>query len=102
MNQQQLINDQRFLFRDLPTEWITISDVERLCLCIGARDRKDLEIGGFQELPTLEIAMERGQFSELPEQGQRVTFRGKSFRVGEIIHDHPQSPIRFTLESPDK
>lgn len=101
MTPQQLLNDQRWLFRDLPRETITINGEEFECLCFGARHSDEVQLGGFSATPQLEIVIERNAISasQIPETGDSVTFRAITYRVGEVFHDHPQSPIRFFLEN---
>lgn len=99
MNATHLLNDQRFIFRDIPTEDVTISGTVYQCLCLSARSNNDIQIGGLSDLPILEIGIERSQIATLPRTGSTLTFRTITYRVGEVIHDHPQSPIRILLES---
>ena len=102
MNATQLLNDQRFLFQDLPTEDVTIAGVIYPCLCLSARSNNEIQIGGLSDLPILEIGIERSKIETLPRTGSTLTFRTITYRVGEVIHDHPQSPIRILLESTAK
>jgi hypothetical protein len=99
MTSTQLLNDQRFLFRDIPTEDVTIAGEVYPCICLSARSNNDIQIGGLSDLPNLEIGIERSQIATLPRTGSTLTFRSITYRVGEVIHDHPQSPIRILLES---
>jgi hypothetical protein len=98
----QLLNDQRFLFRDIPTEDVTIAGEVYPCICLSARSNNDIQIGGLSDLPILEIGIERSKILALPRTGSTLAFRSTTYRVGEVIHDHPQSPIRILLESTAK
>jgi hypothetical protein len=99
MTSTQLLNDQRFLFRDIPTEDVTIAGEVYPCICLSARSNNDIQIGGLSDLPIMEIGIERSKILALPRTGSTLTFRSTTYRVGEVIHDHPQSPIRILLES---
>jgi hypothetical protein len=102
MTSTQLLNDQRFLFRDIPTEDVTIAGEVYPCICLSARSNNDIQIGGLSDLPILEIGIERSKILTIPRTGSTLTFRSATYRVGEVIHDHPQSPIRILLESTAK
>lgn len=102
MTSAQLLNDQRFLFRDIPTEDVTIAGKVYPCICLSARSNNEIQIGGLSDLPIMEIGIERSKIETLPRTGSTLTFRTITYRVGEVIHDHPQSPIRILLESNSK
>ena len=101
MTPEQLLNDQRWLFSDLPKETIQINGEDYQCLCFGARSNNEVQLGGFSETPQIEVAIERSAIlaSNIPATGDSVVFRTITYRVSEVFHDHPQSPVRFLLEN---
>ncbi len=102
MTAQQLLNDQDWLFRDIPNETCSIADVTYPCICLGARSNNELQMGGFSNLPIFELGIARSKIETLPKTGSRLVFRSVEYRVGEVVHDHPQSPVRIVLESVSK
>lgn len=98
MTREQLLNDQKHLFRDLPTEQIVIGTQNIPCLVLGAREGNRWEDGGLMDQPSLTVAIERNNLVTMPRAGQQAMFREISYSVASVIDDHDTSPIRIELD----
>ena len=101
MTAEQLLEDQKQVFRDFPTEKITVSGVEYDCLVLSFVESRSLDDqgGGFIEQPHLVVAAERSQFegSDLPIKGAQATFRGVNYRVFDVDEGDTAASVRLSL-----
>jgi len=99
MTAQQLLNDQRHLFRDLPTEPLTVGALTVPCLVVDDRESSDWMNGGLDEKPRATVIVERSTMPEPPKRGALANYRGISWRIAEVIRNHANTPLRLNLES---
>lgn len=97
MTKQQLLNDQRWIFRDLPTETITIGNQTLQCLVPDDQMANDWISGGNEDQPRASVILERSA-TYVPKQGELASYREQLWRISGVKRDHVNSPIRIDLE----
>jgi len=98
------------MFRDFPADTVTIDGGEIQCIVLsGLSKRSALEIGGFQEEPTVTIAIqlrdpETGAeiFTSLPEPNDTATLAGRTYRIDRTESDPYGYTMQLDLVTPHK
>ncbi len=97
MTSKHLQRDQRFLFKDLPVETITIGNQTIPCLVPDDTESNDWVQGGNEDQPRASVIVERTT-AFVPERGQHASYREQQWRISTVKRDHANSPIRIDLE----
>ncbi len=94
----QLLADQARTFEDWPAEIIKIGGINYPCLVMDQVRGTDWMRGGEQDDVNIRVAVERGRFQTVPNQGTLGTFRGKQFRIAAEDEDDTAASVTFSLE----
>jgi len=96
MTSKHLLNDQRWIFRDLPTETIAIGNQTLPCLVPDDQMANDWIAGGMEAQPRASVILERST-TFVPDEGSTASYRNQQWRVAGTKRDHINSPIRIDL-----
>ncbi len=107
MTAEQIIADQAVPFADFPTETMSYQGRQIQVLVMSDGGNIAWEEGGRLLDPVITLAAERSQFEGAgvapPIEGQvGISFRNKSYRIGEIHSEDAQASYKFTLISEAK
>lgn len=97
MTAEHLRRDQRFIFRDLPAETLTVGNQTVPCLIPDDLESNDWINGGTEDQPRASVIVERSTLF-VPQRGQTASYRGQGWRVANVKRDHINSPMRVDLE----
>lgn len=97
MTSKHLQRDQRFLFKDLPAETITVGNQTVPCLIPDDVESNDWIQGGNEDQPRASVIVERTTLF-VAHRGEHASYREQQWRIANIKRDHINSPIRYDLE----
>ena len=97
MTREHLLRDQRWLFKDLPAETITIGNQTLPCLVPDDTESNEWIQGGREDQPRASVILERST-TFIPKRGDTASYREQAWRVMDVKRDHVTSPIRIDLE----
>lgn len=97
MTPAQLLKDQSYIFKDLPTETLTIGNQTLPCLIPDDTESNNWIEGGNEDTPRASVILERST-TFVPRRGDTASYRGQGWRVANVKRDHSNSPIRVDLE----
>ncbi len=98
MTAKQILEDaQTSIFSDFPLEPVTIGTVTLQCLIPDDAESNAWIEGGLENQPRASVVIERSS-TFIPKRGDLASYRGQTWRVGQVKRDHANSPIRVDLE----
>lgn len=93
----QLLADQAVVFTDFPLEALDIEGTAYQALVLQWREGNSQEFGGEFSNIVCKLAIERSTVATMPTQGQTATFRGNSYRVGEVDSSDAGASVTIDL-----
>ena len=93
-----MLADQSQVYRDFPTEDITIAGTVYQCQVLQNMDAAYLVDGGTVDAPDISVAIDRTILTTAPATGIQVTFRNALRRIEKVDSDDLQAPIVITLK----
>lgn len=97
MTREQLLKDQSYIFKDFPTETVTIGNQTIPCLVPDDMESNEWITGGLENQPRASVILDRST-TFIPQKGQPASYREQEWRIANVKRDHINSPIRIDLE----
>ena len=97
MTKEHLLRDQRWIFKDLPAERITVGNQTIPCLVPDDTESNEWIQGGTEDQPRASVVVERST-TFVPHRGEHASYREQQWRIANVKRDHINSPIRIDLE----
>ena len=96
MTSDHLRRDQSFLFKDFPTETISVGSQTVACLVPDDNEASDWVQGGEENQPRASVIVERSTLF-VAKEGDTASYRGILWRIAGVKRDHANSPMRIDL-----
>jgi len=97
----QIKRDGSWVFKDFPTETISIDSADYECLVLDQSKGNDWGEGGLMSEVVLRVAIERDKIGTIPTQGTLATIGTSTYRIGRVEQDDEAAPITIDLTHND-
>lgn len=97
MTAAQLLADQQVVFRDFPTEHITLGATAYEALVLDSREGNDYGLGGKSNEDFHRLALERSAVGAMPVEGDLATFRAKVYKIVRVERDDAAASVTIDI-----
>lgn len=96
MTSEHLRRDQSNLFKDFPTETISVGSMTVPCLVPDDNEASDWVQGGEENQPRASVIIDRSTLF-VAKEGDLASYRGQAWRIAGVKRDFKDSPLRIDL-----